>query len=49
MTTKKDVEYHGFGIENIKDAVERHNGMLDINIENTTFSIMIMLEQEADK
>ena len=49
VTTKKDVEYHGFGIENIKDAVERHNGMLDINIENTTFSIMIMLEQEADK
>ena len=48
VTTKKDVEYHGFGIENIKDAVERHNGMLDINIENTTFSIMIMLEQEAD-
>ena len=49
VTTKKEVEYHGFGIENIKDAVERNHGMFDINIEKTDFSIMIMLGQEAEK
>lgn len=49
VTTKKEVEYHGFGIENIKDAVERNHGMFDINIEKTDFSIMIMLGQEAEE
>lgn len=49
VTTKKEVEYHGFGIENIKDAVARNNGILDFNIGKKDFSIMIMLEQEAEE
>lgn len=43
VTTKENIEYHGFGIENIKEAVEHNNGMLDIEIKDTTFSITIML------
>lgn len=43
MTTKKNIEYHGFGIENIKEAVEHNNGMLDIDIDGTIFSITLML------
>lgn len=46
VSTKKDIEYHGFGIENIKEAVERNNGMLDIEIQNPNFSITIMLGNE---
>lgn len=43
MTTKKNIEYHGFGIENIKEAVEHNNGMLDFDIDDTIFSITLML------
>lgn len=43
VTTKENIEYHGFGIENIKESVEHNNGMLDIEIKDTTFSITIML------
>ena len=46
ITTKKDVEYHGFGIENIKDAVMRNNGMIDIDIENSIYSITVMLANQ---
>ena len=46
VSTKKDIEYHGFGIENIKEAVERNNGMLDIDIQHSNFSITIMLGNE---
>lgn len=43
ITTKNDIEYHGFGIDNIKDAVERNNGMLDIDIKDSIFTILLML------
>lgn len=46
ITTKKDIEYHGFGIENIKDAVMRNNGMIDIGIENNIYSITVMLANQ---
>lgn len=43
ITTKNDIEYHGFGIDNIKDAVERNNGMLDIDIKDSIFTIILKL------
>ena len=43
VTTKKDIEYHGFGIDNIKDAVVRNNGILDIDIKDTIFTIIVKL------
>lgn len=46
ITTKKDIEYHGFGIENIKDAVMRNNGMIDIDIANSIYSITVMLANQ---
>lgn len=46
ITTKKDIEYHGFGIENIKDAVMRNNGMIDIEIQNNIYSITVMLANQ---
>lgn len=42
-TNKSDLDYHGYGLENIKDSVERNNGILDIEINNGVFHIMIML------
>lgn len=43
ITTKNDIEYHGFGIDNVKDAVERNNGMLDIDIKDSIFTIILKL------
>lgn len=42
-TQKEDINYHGFGLENIKESVEKYNGMVDIDILNNEFKLMIML------
>lgn len=46
ITTKKDIEYHGFGVENIKDAVMRNHGMIDIDIEKNVYSVTVMLANQ---
>lgn len=44
ITNKSDLNYHGFGLENIRNCVEKNNGVLDIEIEQGIFQIMIMLD-----
>ena len=38
-TTKDDSRSHGFGIKNIKEAVSRMNGTLDITTEGSVFTV----------
>lgn len=45
-TSKKDVNYHGFGLENISDCVNKNNGMFNIEIEDNEFIITILLNYE---
>lgn len=42
-TTKKNKNRHGFGIENIKQAVYRHNGILNFDEENGYFICDILI------
>lgn len=43
-TTKDDKIHHGFGINNIRNAVNRHNGTIDINNGNGLFCLNITLK-----
>lgn len=43
ITKKEDIENHGFGLENIRDAVERLNGIVNINTQNQIFTLTILL------
>ena len=36
-TTKKDKNSHGFGIQNIKKALEKHDGSFDMGLESNRF------------
>lgn len=42
-TTKKDTFAHGFGIPNLKSAVEKYDGQCSIKSENERFTIKIMI------
>ena len=42
-TTKKDTEHHGFGLLNIRTAVEKYNGMLKGESDDNSFSLSIMV------
>lgn len=42
-TSKKDKIYHGHGVSNIKDAVLKYNGVIDINCDDKTFIVNILV------
>lgn len=42
-TTKKDIFLHGYGIQNIENAVEKYNGTCTITKENEKFTLKILL------
>ena len=43
ITAKDDKQNHGFGLKNIEKAVEKYNGFMEINHENMTFTVDILL------
>ncbi|MCC8097869.1 MAG: GHKL domain-containing protein [Eubacterium sp.] len=42
LTTKKE-KHHGYGIENIREAISKYNGSLEISRTDTVFSAAIIL------
>lgn len=45
VTTKSDREYHGFGLENVKECIERNDGLIDIEIEKEEFIETISIKR----
>ena len=43
VTTKKDNDYHGFGILSIRRTVEKYNGVMSIRTDNHLFRLDIMI------
>lgn len=43
MTTKKDVDNHGFVIINLKDAICKYNGEIEFQCNESQFSVSIVL------
>lgn len=42
-TQKQDKKHHGLGLNSIKRIAEKYDGTLDINLENETFKLSILL------
>lgn len=47
-TRKKDIDYHGYGLENIRDSVKKYNSIMDIDIGNNRFRMMILLQNSKE-
>ena len=43
LTTKKDTENHGYGLQSIEMIVEKYSGEMDINIDNGTFTLTVII------
>lgn len=43
VSTKEDSENHGYGLKNIKKAVEKYDGYMEDDHANNTFSVDIFL------
>lgn len=44
ITTKKEKEIHGFGLENIKESVAKYNGNVEVKTTKDEFTIDIIIE-----
>lgn len=42
ITSKEDVDYHGYGLENTKDSIYKYRGVLNIEVESNMFILTIM-------
>ncbi len=43
VTTKKDKEFHGYGLKSLKYTVHQYHGEVDIRAENHWFSLRILI------
>lgn len=51
-TKKHDLDYHGYGLENIKDSVAKYKGGLDIETKDNIFTMRILfqnMEKQIDE
>ena len=46
QTQKPDKANHGFGLENVKECVEKNHGQITIETENNRFKVMLSLHNE---
>lgn len=49
ITTKRDRNYHGFGIKSIKQIAEKYNGTCKIGIKNNTFTLNVLISKKTEK
>lgn len=47
-TQKGDLDYHGFGLLNVKESVEKYSGFLDIEIKNDRFLLKIFINRTGN-
>ncbi|HBB28497.1 MAG TPA: ATP-binding protein, partial [Clostridiales bacterium] len=43
ITTKKDENNHGFGLNSVQNAIKKYNGLLDITYDEKLFLVNILL------
>lgn len=48
-TTKKNEDYHGFGLNSIRYAVKKHGGNMAIEVKDGKFAVNIMFPQGAGR
>ena len=41
-TRKEDLDYHGYGLTNMKDSVDKYNGVFDIEVKEDRFTLTIL-------
>lgn len=48
-THKRNIDYHGFGLENVRETVKKYNGVCDSQIYQSVYSIRISMNYRSAK
>ena len=43
VTTKKDADFHGFGLRSMRQILKKYNGFLDVSEEDGCFSLKMLI------
>ncbi len=43
LTTKKDKGEHGLGLENVKNALKKYNGCINLSHTEQVFSVIVLI------
>ena len=43
ITTKKQAEFHGYGLKSLRHTVHKYGGEVDINVEDNWFGLKILI------
>ena len=46
ITTKKDRQYHGYGLKSIRSTVEKYGGSMTVNVKDTWFILRLLIPEE---
>ena len=49
VTTKEEKQYHGYGLKSIQNVVDRHDGILKIDTDNSLFRLKIFFPKKLIK
>lgn len=48
ISSKEDGKNHGWGLENVREIVERYDGILNIRYENRVFEAEVLIGGEKE-
>ena len=48
-TSKADEDWHGWGLQNVKDSVDKYDGIMDIDAKGNIFSVTILLKNISEE
>ena len=49
ITDKKNPELHGWGLENVKQIIQKYDGIIEMNYDKSSFEISVVVSREACK
>ena len=48
-TSKADKDWHGWGLQNVRDSVDKYDGIMDIDAKGNIFSVTILLKNISEE
>ena len=49
VTTKKDTQFHGYGLKSLRYTVKKYGGEVDVSTQDNWFDLKILIPMKMEK